>query len=164
MVYAKICTLSAQTCESWPAKRNYTRRPDVRWLRTCANCVINRILLASRSTLGSQTHLLRQEETVESPIPFFPRAPPNGGEVSQARVFCPRCCPIRIPPRQTCVSKGLEISRSLLGRVTGRVCEKMQPPPRQNVGERLTCENMHWRLPGSGLRKYALRENHTIPV
>ena len=27
----------------------------------------------------------------------------------------------------------------------------------------LTRENMHWRLPGSGLRKYALRENHIIP-
>ena len=23
---------------------------------------------------------------------------------------------------------------------------------------------MHWRLPGSGLRKYAYRQNHTIPV
>ena len=47
------------------------------------------------------------------------------------------------------------------GDVTRRVCENLHPPPRQNGP---TCENMQWRLPGSGLRKYALRQNHTIPV
>ena len=33
------CTLSAQTCETWPAKRKYARarRPEVRWLRKYAN-------------------------------------------------------------------------------------------------------------------------------
>eukprot|EP00964_Phaeocystis_antarctica_P137201 scaffold101711_cov72-Phaeocystis_antarctica.AAC.1 len=35
------------------------------------------------------------------------------------------------------------------------------PTPRQNGP---TCETMHWRPPGSGLRKYALRQNHTIPL
>ena len=40
-------------------------------------------------------------------------------------------------------------------------CENLHSSSGQNGP---TCENMHWRLPGSGLRKYAHPQNHTIPV
>ena len=45
-----------------------------------------------------------------------------------------------------------------------RACdrENLHPPPRQNGP---TCENMHWRTTRQRKsRKYALRQNHTIPV
>ena len=38
IVYAKICTLLAQMCETCPDKRKYAGRPEVRWLRNYANC------------------------------------------------------------------------------------------------------------------------------
>ena len=51
---------------------------------------------------------------------------------------------------------------AITGRVYSIAClRNLHPPTRQ---DRPTCENMHWRLPGSGLRKYAHRQNHTIPV
>ena len=36
-------------------------------------------------------------------------------------------------------------------------CENLHPPPRQNG---TICDNMHWRLPGSGLRKYPRMVDH----
>ena len=121
--------------------------------RRCDGC--EKMQTVTNTVLGSQS-FTSSDKRQSSPHPNF----------LLLAAWCTACrlSDCELSTRENlCVVQGISV-RVLVGRVscfTGRVCENVHPPPRQN---RPTCENMHWRLPGSGLRKYALRQNHTIPV
>ena len=84
-------------------------------------------------------------------------SPPSGGGYVSHREFRRRCCQIRVPPPLPLSSSSCNFLVFLL--LT--LCENLHSPPREMVQLAKICTG---NLTGSGLRKYALRQNHTIPV
>ena len=152
--YAKICTFSAQTCESWPAKRKYARRPEARWLRKYANCD------KYRSTRFTNSPPQTRDNRV--PIPILFCSPPVASLIASFQ-----CA-------KTCVSyKGFR-QRVLVGRVSCygaclRKCASPTPAPRQNrpnakicTGDYpgADCENMHSAKIILSPHMFAIRSRH----